>query len=447
MANEKTTQKIINSIKSGGVVGAGGAGFPTHIKTSAKVEYVVANGAECEPLLDTDKTLITLYPNEIINGLKLVMKATSAKKGIIALKEKYTEQIKVIKEAIKEIPNIEIKLLKNFYPAGDEHSLVYAVTGKVIPEGGIPLDIRVVVNNVGTLYNINNAYHGIPVTERMLTITGIVNKPITLKVAIGTKFSDLIKFAGIDENQDFAVIDGGPMMGKLVNPEETYVTKTTTSIIVLPPDNPVIAKREEPIKRSIKLAKTVCIQCNTCTENCTRHNLGHNLKPHLLMRKIGFTAGKIDESFADAYLCCECGLCTFYACPMNLSPHKVIQFIKSELSKNGIKNKNLNKHPVAINFYDEHLVPTNRLEGRLELEEYHKKSLFYNKLFEPNKVRIYLKQHIGISAKPIKKIGDKVKKGDLIAEIQDDKVGANIHSSINGTITEITDKFIEIVNK
>jgi len=439
--------EIINCVKNAGVVGEGGAGFPTHIKINTQVEYVIANGAECEPLLQVDQQLMEYYPERIVAGLKLVIKATNAKKGIIALKEKYKNAIKSLKNAIKKEKNIELKFLKNFYPAGDEQSLVYAVLGRVVPEAGIPLNVGVVVDNVGTLYNIANAYEGKPVIDRYITITGAVKKPLTLNVAIGTPVKELIKLAGGVTVKDFVVINGGPMMGKIVDLENEYVTKTTTGIIVLPAEHYIAQKKTENIVRSIKLSKTLCIQCNTCTENCPRHNLGHNIKPHIIMRKIGFKAQKIDENFADAYLCCECGVCTFYACPMNLAPLKVIQFIKSELAKKKIKNTKLNQNPRPSSIYEHKRIPTKKMIKRLNLEEYERKAPLVAERYEPEKVRIPLLQHIGIKSVPIKKTGTKVNKEDLIADIVDGKIGAKIHSSITGKITKITDDFIEISKK
>lgn len=440
-------QEIIDCIKNAGVVGAGGAGFPTHIKVNTQVEYVIANGAECEPLLQVDQQLMEYYPEKIVTGLKLVIKATNAKKGFIALKEKYKSAIKSLKSVIKKEKNIELKFLKNYYPAGDEQSLVYAVLGRVVPEAGIPLNVDAVVNNVGTLYNIANAYEGKPVIDRYITITGAVEKPLTLNVAIGTPIKELIGLTGRVTVKDFVVINGGPMMGKIVDLDNEYVTKTTTGIIVLPEGHYIAKKKTENIVRSIKLSKTLCIQCNTCTENCPRHNLGHNIKPHIIMRKIGFKAQEIDESFADAYLCCECGICVFYACPMNLAPLKVIQFIKSELIRKKIKSTKLNQKPQPSSIYNHKRIPTGKLVKRLNLEEYERKAYLVAQRYEPDKVRIPLLQHIGIKPVPIKKVGTKVNKGELIADISDGEISAKIHSSITGEITNITDDFIEISKK
>ena len=207
--------EILAAVKGAGVVGAGGAGFPTHIKIDAKVDIVIANGAECEPLLRAHQLIMASESMKMVLGMKTVMLATGAKRGYIGLKRKYTDAITNLQTAIQAIGGNEIELffLPDIYPAGDEHVLVHEVTGRIVPEGGIPLHVGIVVANVETLVNVANALEGKPVTDKYVTVGGAVRKPITVKVPIGMKVEELIALAGGALVTPYAVIDGGPMVG------------------------------------------------------------------------------------------------------------------------------------------------------------------------------------------------------------------------------------------
>ena len=166
---------LSQNIYNAGVVGAGGAGFPTHIKANSKVEFVLANGAECEPLIHKDYELMVNFPKEIVAGMEAMIESTGAKKGYFGIKAKNVKAISSISNVIDT--QIEMCQLGDFYPAGDEYELVYAATKRLIPPHGIPLNVGCVVNNVETFYNINNAINGFPVTEKFLSVTGLVKKP------------------------------------------------------------------------------------------------------------------------------------------------------------------------------------------------------------------------------------------------------------------------------
>lgn len=434
---------IIKKVKDAGVVGTGGAGFPTHIKINTEIDYVIANGLECEPLLKVDQHLMTLFPKKIISGLQTIMKATKAKKGFIALKKKYSNAALSLQNHIKN-KQIEIKLLDNFYPAGDEQNVVFEIIKKVVPEAGIPLNIGAVVQNIGTLYNVHNAINNIPVVNKLVTVTGEVKKPRTYYAAIGTPIKKIINLSEISI-KNFIILNGGPLMGNLADYNNDVITKTTSCLIVLSEDSILAVKKTENINKSIKLAKTLCIQCNTCTENCPRNALGHDLKPHLLMRKIGLGKSFIDESFADAYLCSECGVCGLYACPMGLLPHKVIKFIKMKLLEKNVQNKHLNQNPKVKLLYNEKRIPTDKIVKRLNIDKYyHLDAPITMKKYDSSNVRIPLLQHIGKPAIPVVKEGQHVNKYQLIADIKNNELGAKIHSSIKGRVSKITQEFVEI---
>ena len=188
-------QAFIAAVKAAGIVGEGGAGFPAHVKYAADADTVIANGCECEPLLHTDQHHMLHHANDIVRAFSELMQATGAKRGVIALKKKYKEATRILTEAIGSRP-IELALLPNFYPAGDEQTLVREVTGRSVPPLGLPLMVGAVVANVGTLVSVAHALDGKPVTHKFLTVTGDVRKPGVVRVPIGTPLSACLEAAG-----------------------------------------------------------------------------------------------------------------------------------------------------------------------------------------------------------------------------------------------------------
>jgi len=431
-------KEIVERVRDAGVVGAGGAGFPTHVKLEAQVDYVIANGAECEPLLRIDQQLMTSQANKVIKGLELVMEATGAKKGFIALKEKYKETIAVLTSHISHPPShVELFILGDFYPAGDEQILVYEVLKRIVPEGGIPLQVGVVVDNVGTLINIADAVEGRPVTYRYLTISGAVKRPKSVKVPVGMSVGEVIKLAE-PKIEDFSVLDGGPMMGNLIEDLDSPVMKTTTGLIVLPKDHQVIMNKTLEMRKILRRTM-LCMQCTDCTELCPRYLIGHSLKPHKIMRHVGYEMRKELNDITAAFLCSECGLCNLYACPFGLSPLRVNQEIKKELTEAKVKNPHKEAPEEAHSMREYRRVPTERIISRIGVEEYNVDAPLEKREYRTNFVRIPLSQHVGTRSVPVVKLNDKVKVGDLIADIPKGALGARIHASIEGKITDIGD--------
>lgn len=433
-------KQLIQKIKEAGVVGAGGAGFPTHVKVTSPAQTVVVNGAECEPLLRVDQQLMDFKADKMVRGLVAVMKATEATEGIIALKSKYKSAIASLEKEIVGKP-IRINILGDFYPAGDEHLTVYESTGRLVPQGGIPLKVNCVVTNVETLINIADALEGKPVTDTYFTITGEVPQPLTLKLPIGTSVLEALKIAGQTNLEGMKVIEGGPMMGKIIEDLYQPITKTTKGLIVLSQEHPLIRQRMLPLEKIAKQAQISCIQCRYCTDLCPRYLLGHHLEPHKIMRTIKHLQGQ-EETMKMALSCSECGVCEQYACIMGLSPRAVNSLIKKELSKMGIKP---DTPPVdqTVNPMQEHRkVPVKRLISRLGLISYDVSAPLTEEEYLVNRVKIKLRQHVGAPSQPIVQVGQQVQKGDLIAVIPDKALGANIHASISGVIKEITDSIV-----
>ena len=433
---------LSEKIFSAGVVGAGGAGFPAYIKANSKVEFVLANGAECEPLIHKDYELMVHFAAEIMRGMELMLESTSAKKGFFGIKEKNVTAIEAVKKEIKNSP-IELTELGDFYPAGDEFELVYAATKRLIPPAGLPLNVGCVVNNVESLYNISKANEGIPVTEKFVCIAGAVKKPSTFFAPIGSTFRELIKHAGGTTINDFALYAGGVMMGKLTFDLNDVVTKTTAGLIVLPKDHYLIKRKNQPEENWHRIGKSACDQCSYCTEFCPRYLLGYDVQPHKVMRSLQFTKTGTDVWNQMAELCCACGLCTLYSCPEDLFPKEACDNSKKEMRLQGtkfIQTKPVKVHPMK----DGRHVPLKQLMQKLNLKQYDVHTPFNPQKLETENVKILLKQHAGEKAEPVVSIGDAVKKDQLIAKIPEGKLGANIHASITGMVTHVGKDYIKI---
>jgi Predicted NADH:ubiquinone oxidoreductase, subunit RnfC len=437
-------EEIIAAVRNAGVVGAGGAGFPTHVKINAKVDTVIVNGAECEPLLRAHQQLMAVESDKVVAGLAAVMLATGAGRGFVALKRKYAEAVANMSAAIGRLGDtrVEVFFLPDMYPAGDEQVLVHEVTKRIVPEGGIPLNVSVVAANVETLVNVAEALVGKAVTAKYVTVTGAVARPLTIKVPVGISVREAIELAGGAAIDDYAVIDGGPMMGKIVSPT-AVVTKTTGGFIVLPRQHPVIVRKTLPWPVIANRAKAVCCNCRACTDCCPRYLLGHSLEPHRIMKVIG--GGLQDNAaVARALLCSECGACEAFGCTMGLSPRRINAELKAQLAKAGIKNTSQTEitHPRREREYRR--IPTKRLVARLGLEKYDLPAPLTTREYRPAEVRLPLSQHIGAPARPVVAVGDKVTTGDLVAAIPPGAaVGANIHASIAGEVFAV-ESFIGI---
>lgn len=436
---------FLEAVKEAGIVGAGGAGFPTHIKLAAQADTFLVNAAECEPLIETDKYLCRTFADEIVGAVAAIAQHLQVKRAVIALKGKYQPEIAALQDAIaRSGKDIEIFKLGTFYPAGDEQTLVQQVTGKSVPERGLPLDVGAVVDNVGTVLNIWNALQGKAVTHKYLSVTGAVAQPIMLHVPLGTAITDCIAQAKLTET-NYRVILGGPMMGKVLASmdeiNKAVVTKTTGNILVLPEKHYLIERAGRPMERIRKQARSACVQCKMCTDLCPRFLLGHKMHPNLIMRNLYRESiitdnAEYEKAFGEAANCCSCGVCEMFACPMGLSPRKVNEYVKGQLRERGIRPARF-LEPTARADVDLHHIPTDRLIARLHLTPYAGKHAKECLQYEPESVFIPFSQHIGKPAVPIVQIGDYVTCGELIAKAAEGGLSANIHASKDGVITEI----------
>ena len=437
-----------DKVRDAGVAGCGGAGFPTAVKLGGTYEYLIVNGVECEPLLRTDRYIMRTFADRIVSAVSAVQKELAIPNAVIALKHNYTQEIESLKNAIKAAgASVTIHQLESFYPAGDEQTLVYEVTGRIVPPGGIPGKVGVVVDNVGTMLAIQDALENVPFTRKYLTVNGDVAKPAVLNVPVGTSFKKCLELAGGTLSDQFVLVSGGPAMGRIIkqeNLEKEFVTKTTSGILVLPADGYHASYQDMNPIHMLSRARSACIQCSFCTQLCPRALLGHPLKPHKIMRKMAVSADipsvLDDPEIQEAQLCCECGVCEIYACPMGLQPRRINGLIKRELAKNGIK---FNAGDIALASDPERenrKAPSKRLAGRMGLASYYDTDIKTFIEYQADQVSIPLKMTVGAPCVPCVKKGDKVKAGDVIAQVPDKALGARIHASIDGRVSAVDDK-------
>jgi Na+-translocating ferredoxin:NAD+ oxidoreductase RnfC subunit len=424
-----TIASSIAHIAEAGVVGAGGAGFPTHVKLAGRPEILIVNAAECEPLLHKDGEIIRRYAGELIAGCTAAARLCGASRIVFGIKKKYRESIAALRPQLRA--GMSIVLLDDFYPAGDEVTLIYQITGRIVQPGSLPISCGCIVFNVETLLNIGR---GDPVTHKFLSIAGEVEEPITCRVPVGMSIGDLLNAVRITTPNPALVLNG-VMMGQVEDNRSAVVTKRTGGIIILPGDHYVVRtlRRSKNTKTVEFLAKAACDQCAYCTELCPRFLLGHPVRPELAMRNRQF-AGGASGNPGNAY-CCECNLCTLYACPEHLDPRGACRIEKDALRGSGTpwQGGQAGAHPMAAY----RGVPTVRLKERIGIASYHDHAPLKEIAFHPAKVTIPLIQHAGTPANPCVTVGQRVTARELIARASD-TISANVHASLSGTVAAVT---------
>ncbi len=313
-------KEIIQKIQDAGIVGLGGATFPTHVKLvppkGMKAEVLLINGVECEPYLTSDHRLMLEKADEILVGTQLLMKALEVDKAVIGIENNKPDAIQLLNEKSKSFNGISVSALKVKYPQGGEKQLIKAVTGKEVPSGGLPIAVGAVVSNVGTAFAVYEAIQkNKPLFERVVTLTGKgVAIPSNFKVRIGTATSELIEAAGGLPENTGKIISGGPMMGRAIASIDVPVTKGTSGILIMQAEN---SKRKEYME---------CIRCSRCVSVCPM-----GLEPYLLM-----TLGQkqiYDKAESNRVMdCIECGSCS-YTCPSNRPLLDYIRFGKGKVGQ------------------------------------------------------------------------------------------------------------------
>ncbi|MCM8820454.1 MAG: electron transport complex subunit RsxC [Candidatus Omnitrophica bacterium] len=318
-------EEIISIVRDSGIVGMGGAAFPSAVKLTIpkgkKADYVILNGCECEPFLTADYRVIIEETDKVVEGLFIICKAIGVKKGYIGIESNKRDLVPLLREAITKFVSevvVEIKVLPEKYPQGSEKHLIKSVLNKEVPSGGLPVDVGCVVFNIQTALAIRDAVcEGIPLIERVLTVTGLVRNPKNLRARIGTPVSKILEYCGVELKENTKIVIGGPMMGIQIHTTDIPVIKGTSGILVLP---------QEFLPENIQ----PCIRCGKCIEVCP-------------MRLVPAELGKYAENQKwercnefNVSDCIECGCCS-YICPAKRPLVDLFKWAKVEIRKAGTK--------------------------------------------------------------------------------------------------------------
>ena len=422
------------------MVGAGGAGFPSYAKLSEGADTLLINGSECEPLLYTDYTILSREMSFVLSGIETIISNTNIKRALLCIKD-HTASSLSLSDGEELGRGIRVKLLKSSYPAGDEVSLIYEATGRLVRPGALPITKGVIVYNVETVYNLGRKVRlGENVYMKWLTVGGDVERPAVVTVPVGTRVKDLLSSLSIKADENHTVLDGGPSMGKIINPDTATVTKTTKAIIIVPSASRAAeAKRINPALATSR-AETACCGCSRCTDMCPRHLLGYPLEPHKMVRTAMTAAEAVPSLVATATLCCGCGICENLACSQGISPKAVINGYKALLAKNKMRyTSTADVEPRPERQY--RVIPTRKWAETLGIARFDKKPEYLGILSDFKRVEISLRAHIGAPSIPTVSDGQTVRRGEMIAAAAD---GLSVpqHASVDGKITLSGDRII-----
>lgn len=420
-------------MKDAGIVGAGGAGFPSYAKLAEGADTLLINGAECEPLLYTDYFLLKRELTLVLSGINTVLDNTTIPRAVLAIKAHTAKRLS-FSDGERLDDRIKIKVLPDVYPIGDEVSLIYEALGRLVNPASLPITVGVIVYNVETMYNLGRAVRfSEPVLNKWLTVGGDIENPAVVRVPVGTPVEELLERLKIEVPETHVVVDGGPSMGKIINPARASVTKTTKGILILPRSIPAIGMKELDPERAVMRAETACCQCTRCTDMCPRALLGYPLEPHKMVRTAMGVAEVMPQMVISATLCCGCGICESIACSQGISPKAVINSYKAVLAKNGMRFYTRQASEVTRE-REYRMIPSERWMSALGVTPFDKVPSFLGDAMEITRVEIPISKHIGAPSIPTVKDGDAVKRGDVIAEAQD---GLSVpqHASVDGRVT------------
>jgi Na+-translocating ferredoxin:NAD+ oxidoreductase RnfC subunit len=438
--------QLLKRIRDAGVIGAGGAGFPTYKKLETQVEHIIANGAECEPLVHKDREAMARDSDALFRGLNLMQGLTGAKHVTIAVKRKNQDVVDAFRSQAEQ-RGVQILVYDDVYPAGDEYILVYQVTGRQIPPGGIPLHVGCVVDNVETIVNIARAAEGQPVTHKYVTVCGAVREPLTTLVPVGTSIQDCLTLAGGCTADDPVVLTGGLMMGGVAKSLADPVAKNIGGVIALPREHYLVRRKTASQETYTRIGHGQCDQCSLCTELCPRYILGYPIEPHRVMRTLLMSGADKERGSLWAQYCCECNVCSLIACPEQLDPKNICVDAKAVLRRNKLGRT---PEELKVLFRPEHParhgreIPIATLYTRLGLTPYDRPAHFRTIEWRPQRVTVPLDSHIGQPARPTVQVGERVRCGDVIGTVDAQQLGCPVHASIDGRVTQVGPRSIEI---
>jgi len=432
-------------LQNNGVVGAGGAGFPSYCKLAEGADTLLINAVECEPLLYTSYTLLQERIRDIVIGMRAVMEYVHIPRGLIAVKD-YRAAKLGYSDGQELAPGVFIKYIPNIYPMGDEINLLYPATGRVVPPGQLPITRGVIVYNTETIYNIGLVVQfGQPVTKTYLTISGDIPKAYCVKVPVGMRISEVLKIMNVQVPDTHVVIDGGPSMGTIVNLSTDVVKKPCSGLLILPKTIPAVRNKLRTMEENFRRAASVCCQCSRCTDLCPRHLLGYPLEPHKMVRSTLSAAQADPELIKSATMCCGCDICSTLACCQEISPMQVIKEYKNILAKNRIKYvANPNEQFTPSPEREARMVSAGKWKEMLGVAQYDKfPPIYVEEKLKATEVQVPMSQHIGAPAIPIVKVGDEVVENQMIAKAAE---GLSVphYAPITGKVTYVDGKTIVI---
>ncbi len=432
--------ELAKLMKDAGIVGAGGAGFPSYAKLAEGADTLLVNGAECEPLLYTDYIIMKNEMSMLLSGITTVLENTAISSAVLAIKA-HTAKLLSLSDGERLMPRVSVKVLPDVYPMGDEISLIYESLGRLVQPGKLPITEGVIVNNVETLYNLGRAVRfSENVTEKWLTVGGNIPSPKVIKVPVGTPVSEIFQRLGIQVPDGNSVLDGGPSMGKLINPNLAVVGKTTKGILILPDVTRAIESKRINDRMAVARAETACCQCTRCTDMCPRALLGYPLEPHKMVRTAMQAAEVNPVMVLSATLCCGCGICENLACSQGISPRAVINNYKALLAKNKLRFSSKETFEPKDE-RDYRMIPSLKWEQDLGVAKFNTVAEFFGEITDFSRVRIPLGRHIGAPSVPVVADGQRVERGELIAEAAGG-LSVNQHASISGVVTMADNEII-----
>ncbi len=322
---ETTTEEIVEIVRAAGISGLGGATFPTYAKIQSavgKAKTVIINCAECEPYITANHRLLLERGHAVIGGLQILMHALNVNEGILAVEDNKPDAIALLEEAVKELPNIRVAVMKTKYPQGDERQLIYALFRREVPAGKLPADVGCMIVNAETSAAISRAfYRGLPLVSRIVTVTGdCIKEPKNVRAPLGASVRELIDFCGGCVKPPKKLVSGGPMMGQAIWDMDAPVTKGTSALLVF---------SEEYDK--INTEHSACIHCGCCVSHCPMHLMPNYLAQYAQSRRYD------EAARMDVMSCVECGTCS-YNCPAGV---QIVQYIR--VAKGALRAQNLKK--------------------------------------------------------------------------------------------------------
>ncbi len=437
--------ELSTAMQKAGIIGAGGAGFPSYAKLSDKADTLVINCAECEPLIYTDFSILREEMHKVCAGATLLMENTNISRTVIPIKAHRAELLG-FSDNQEIAPNIFIKFLPHIYPIGDEINLIYQSTGILIEPGNLPISKGIIVYNGETVLNIYNAImcHE-SVLCKWVTIGGDIPQKFVVKVPVGMRVREIFDKLAVKFPEDHVLIDGGPAMGNIKNINTAVITKTTKSLLILPQDIGSVRPKQATVNDMLRRAASCCCGCSRCTDMCPRNLLGYPIEPHKMIR---VAMSEVPTSnpllISTATLCCGCGICEQVCC-QDISPRAVIATLKAMLAEKRIKYVAPQDSSAQVNpDRDYHLISSEKWQDMMGVTAFDN---MVPKMIDDElvtkKVEITLNSHIGAPSRPCVQIGDKVEKGQMIA-FAGDGLSVPAHASIAGTITAIGETTIVI---